>query len=194
MKNADQETRKQYWQKFTKACEDHKAPLKPHAPSGALNSLDVNFGPNLNLNLRVSAVLGATQIPGYANPKNITIRISVTCELWETLEKAWNEIKSKFDNNELKHRLLDEKGNFPGGQQIFLYKEDTNPTDESDWQQQFNWFILNFWKFAEIFREYFCPSFEPFDRPFEFNKPSNKHSEENINRHYHVLIVSFVIL
>ena len=123
------------------------------------------------------------RVPGYGN-SNITIRVSVTDELWKSLEKDWNNIKSKFDDNGLTHKLLDDKGKFPRGQQIFLYKKDTDATDEGNWQQQFGWFILNFWKFAEIFREHFCCSLEPFERPFEFNKPGREpereHFEENV--------------
>ena len=190
----DQETRKRYWQEFTKVCEENNSPLKPHAPSQKSNALDVNLGPNLkssiNHDFRVSVVMGATKIPRYAKPNNITIRISVSHELWNSLEKEWSDINSKFDDNELQHRQLGEKGNFPNGQQIFLYKEDTDVTNESDWHRQFEWFILNFWQFAEIFRKLFCPSREPFDQPFERGKISRTdgiHFEENTNTLIEVL-------
>lgn len=169
MNTTNQETRERYWQKFVKTCEENNAPLRAHKPSGA-SALDVNLGPNLGLDLRTTAVFGATKIPRYADPSNITIRISVSAELWDSLKIEWDNIKSKFDGSGLEHKQLDSNGKFPSGQQIFLYRKDTDPVDESDWQQQFKWFILNFWRFAEIFRERFCSSLEPFDQPFEFGK------------------------
>ena len=188
MKNVEREFRKRYWLEFSNTCKKNDAPLKPHKSSGDANAIDVNLGPNLKSsldhNFRIAAVLSATGIPGYAETDNIAIRISVTKEFWDILKEEWSDINSKFDDNELQHRQLDEKGNFPNGQQIFLYKEDTDVTNERDWHQQFKWFILNLWKFAEIFRKLFCPSLEPFDQPFERGKISRTddiHSEENTN-------------
>ncbi len=186
MKKVDQETRKRYWQEFRKACEDSpRAPLTPNKTSKAPNAIDVNLGPNLQTNLplklRAQAAFG-TRIRGCSN-SNIAIRISVDRETWETLKEEWDDIKSKFDDNELKPNPLPSRGEFPDGQRILLYKTDTDATNERDWPQQFEWFILNFWKFAEIFRERFCPDSEPFKRPFEFNEPGDeadgKRFEEN---------------
>ena len=148
------EIRQRYWEDFKKICSEMNAPLTLHTPRDA-NRIGVNLGPNLNLGFKIEAVANA-RIP-QINSNNIAIRISMPKAGWKTIAKN-GDLKKEFRSSCLMTPL--ETGKYTGGQQIILHKK-TNPERESNWKRQFEWFVENFWKCAELFRLYFRPDFPP---------------------------------
>ena len=148
------EIRQRYWENFKKICSEMNAPLTLHSPRDA-NRIGVNLGPYLNLGFKIEAVANA-RVQGI-NTTNIAIRISMPEQGWETITKNGN-LKKEFRNSYLTIPI--ETGKYAGGQQIILHKK-ANPESEREWKRQFEWFVENFWKSAEIFRSYFRPDFPP---------------------------------
>lgn len=153
--------RQRYWEAFKKSCFEVNAPLTLHSPRDA-NEIGVNLGPSLNLGFRIEAVTNV-RIQGITS-SNIAIRISVSTDAWDTIERQGN-IKKEFRSSCLTIPIT--TGRYAGGQRIILHKK-ANRESEREWKQQFEWFIENFWKYAEIFRSYFRPDFPPFK---EYTKP-----------------------
>ena len=163
------ETRQQYWEDFKRICSEMNAPLTLHTPRDA-NRIGVNLGPNLKLGFKIEAVANA-RIPRI-NSKNIAIRISMPKAGWETIAKN-SSLRRKFRSSCLTIPI--ETGKYAGGQQIILHKK-TNPERESDWKRQFEWFIENFWKYAEMFWTYFRPDF-PRPKKYVKRRPSKRANE-----------------
>lgn len=151
--------RKQYWSELHKVCSESSAPLTLGSPSDG-NRISANLGPNLNLGFRVEVLINA-EILG-VDKNNTAIRISVPKDSWKEIEK-WGNITEKFDDESLIKPI--KTGNREGGQQIILYKDRVDPRNESDWADQFEWFVENLSLFAELFRSCFNPDLPPFDVP-----------------------------
>ena len=169
---------REYWTKFRKVCEEKKAPLTLHSPSGG-NNIGANLGPNLGLRFRVEVVRNATRIGG-VDRDNIAIRISVPKSRWKDLKdlkdlKEWRDIADEFDSRLLIKPV--KEGKYKEGQQITLYKDNVCRGDGSDWENQFEWFVKHLSRFAELFRSRFCPSVPPFHIP-EVKKGSIEKDEK----------------
>ena len=149
--------RQQYWIELQKVCNEKGAPLTLTSLSDG-NRISANLGPNLNLGFRVEVLINS-EIPG-VNRNNIAIRISVPKDRWKEIEK-WGNITEKFDSRSLIKPV--EKGKYGGGQQIILYKDNVYPENDSDWTDQFDWFIEILSLFAELFRSCFKPDLPPFE-------------------------------
>ena len=123
-----------------------------------LRTVGVNLGPNLNLGFKIEAVADA-RIQGI-DSNNIAIRISMPKAGWDTITENGN-LKKEFRGSCLTIPIR--TGKYAGGQQIILHKK-ANPEREREWKKQFEWFVENLWKSAEIFRSYFRPDFPPFKK------------------------------
>ena len=164
----------QYWTKFQKFCEEKKAPLTLHSPSG-WNNIGANLGPNLGLGFRVDVVRNAGRVG--VDQDNIAIRISVPKSRWKYLKdrEEWRDIADEFDSS-LQINPVKE-GKYKEGQQIILYKDNVCPGDGSDWENQFEWFVENLSRFAELFRSCFHPRLPQFHIP-EVKKGSIEKDEK----------------
>ena len=151
--------RQRYWGELCKVHNEKNAPLTLSNPSKG-NRISANLGPNLNFGSRVEVLINA-EIPGVSR-NNIAIRISIRENEWKVIEKGGN-ITEKFDS-ELRDNPV-EKGKYKGGRKIILYKDNVNSENESDWSNQFEWFIENLSLFAELFRSCFQPNLPPFEVP-----------------------------
>ena len=151
--------RRQYWSELLKICDEKNAPLTLGSPSDG-NRVSANLGPNLNLGFRVEVLINA-EIPG-VNQDNIAIRISVSEDDWKAIEK-WGNITEKFNSKPLISPV--KTGKYGGGRQIILYKDNVFPENESDWADQFGWFVKSLSLFAELFRSCFKPELPSFEVP-----------------------------
>ena len=122
--------------------------------TGSVLTLD----PILISDLKIEAVANA-RVQGI-NSSNIAIRISMPKAGWKTITKN-GDLKKEFRSSCLTIPI--ETGKYSSGQQIILHKN-ANPEKEKEWKKQFEWFVENFWKSAEIFRSYFRPDFPPFKK------------------------------
>ena len=139
-----QEWRRKIWKQLCDYADQKDTPVRFHTPSSE-NYLNVSRSLIYLNDFKMNVWLGRDN-------REIAIRLYMPKQNFYTLEKQRKEIEQEFCESIEWEELPQRREN-----RISLRKDIIDPTDESDWQNQYEWVISKLEKFHKKFNEVFLP-------------------------------------